>query len=39
MAPGTWKVRVSKPGYKARETEVSVSTGERTELKIQVERV
>ena len=23
MAPGTWKVRVSKPGYKARETEVS----------------
>ena len=39
MAPGTWKVRVSKPGYRAKETEVSVATGERTELKIQVERV
>jgi hypothetical protein len=38
MAPGNWKVRVSKPGYKVRETEVSIASGERTELRVVVEK-
>jgi len=38
MQPGTYKVVVSKPGYKEKEVIVSVSNGERSELKVELEK-
>jgi len=38
MKPGTYNVSVKKPGYKERELSVSVSDGERSDLKIALEK-
>ena len=38
MAEGDYIVRFSKPGYKAGEVSVSISSGERRELVVEVER-
>ena len=38
MQPGTYKVVVSKPGYKGKEIIVSVSNGERSELNVELEK-
>jgi len=39
MPAGTYKVIVKKPGYKEQEISVSVVDGERTELKVELEKV
>ena len=38
MEPGTYKVEVSKQGYKKKEVSVSVAEGERSELKVELEK-
>ena len=38
MQPGTYKVFVNKPGYKAKEVLVSISGGERSDLKVELEK-
>jgi hypothetical protein len=38
MQAGTYKVVVSKPGYKEKEVTVSVADGERSELKVELEK-
>jgi hypothetical protein len=38
MKAGTYKVVVSKPGYKEREVTVSVADGERSDLKVEMEK-
>jgi uncharacterized membrane protein len=38
MQAGTYKVLVSKPGYKEKEATVSVSDGERSELNVELEK-
>ncbi|MGA9189632.1 MAG: carboxypeptidase-like regulatory domain-containing protein [Methanosarcina sp.] len=38
MQPGTYKVLVNKPGYKAKEVLVSISGGERSDLKVELEK-
>jgi uncharacterized membrane protein len=38
MDPGTYKVLVSKPGYKEKEATVSVSDSERSELTVELEK-
>jgi hypothetical protein len=38
MKPGTYKVSISKPGYKEKEVSVSVADGERSVLKVELER-
>jgi hypothetical protein len=39
MQEGTYKVMVSKPGYKDKEASISISAGERSELNIELEKV
>ena len=39
MQAGTYKVIVSKPGYKDKEASVSISDGERSELSVELEKV
>ncbi len=39
MQAGTYKVVVSKPGYKDKEASVSISDGERSELSVELEKV
>jgi uncharacterized membrane protein len=39
MKAGTYKVVVSKPGYKEKEVTVSVADGERSDLKVEMEKV
>jgi Carboxypeptidase regulatory-like domain len=39
MPAGTYKVVVSKPGYKDKEVTVSVADGERSELNVELEKV
>lgn len=39
MQSGTYKVVVNKPGYKEKEVTVSVADGERSELKVELERM
>lgn len=39
MEAGTYKVVVSKPGYKDKEVSVSVADGERSELNVELEKV
>lgn len=38
MQPGTYKVLVNKPGYKVKEVLVSISGGERSDLKVELEK-
>lgn len=38
MPAGTYKVLIQKPGYKDKEVSVSISDGERSELKVELER-
>jgi hypothetical protein len=38
MPAGTYKVDVSKPGYKDKEVSISVADGERSELKVEMEK-
>ncbi len=38
MKAGTYKVVVSKPGYKVKEVTVSVADGERSELVVELEK-
>jgi uncharacterized membrane protein len=38
MQPGTYRVLVSKPGYKEKEVTVSVANGERSMLKVELEK-
>lgn len=38
MQPGTYKVIVEKPGYKVKEVTVSISGGERSDLKVELEK-
>jgi hypothetical protein len=38
MPSGTYRVTVSKPGYKMREVNVSIAEGERSELKVELEK-
>lgn len=38
MQPGTYKVVVKKPGYKTKEVVVSISSGERSDLKVELEK-
>jgi uncharacterized membrane protein len=38
MQPGTYKVVVKKPGYKVKEVTVSISGGERSDLKVELEK-
>ena len=38
MQPGTYRVLVSKPGYKEKEVTVSVANGERSVLKVELEK-
>jgi hypothetical protein len=38
MQPGTYKVVVKKPGYKVKEVTVSISSGERSDLKVELEK-
>jgi hypothetical protein len=39
MQPGTYKVTIQKPGYKVKEVTVSISGGERSDLKVELEKV
>jgi hypothetical protein len=39
MKPGTYRVSVSKPGYKEKEVTVSVANGERSVLKVELEKM
>jgi hypothetical protein len=39
MNPGTYRVSVSKPGYKEKEVSVSIANGERSVLKVELEKV
>jgi hypothetical protein len=39
MPAGMYKVNIKKPGYKEKEISVSVAAGERTELKVELEKV
>ncbi|MEI6050615.1 MAG: carboxypeptidase-like regulatory domain-containing protein [Bacteroidota bacterium] len=39
MQPGTYRLSVSKPGYKEKEVTVSVANGERSALKVELEKV
>jgi hypothetical protein len=39
MQPGTYSVSVRKPGYKEKEVTVSVADGERSDLKVELEKV
>jgi uncharacterized membrane protein len=38
MPTGTYRVVVKKPGYKEKELSVDVSDGERSELKVELEK-
>ena len=38
MEPGIYRVAVSKRGYKNREVEVNVASGERNQLTVELER-
>jgi Carboxypeptidase regulatory-like domain len=38
MHPGTYNVTVKKPGYKVKEATVSITGGERSELKVELEK-
>jgi len=38
MQPGTYKVVVKKPGYKVKEVTVSISGGERSDLRVELEK-
>ena len=38
MQAGTYKVSVQKPGYKDKEVTISISDGERSHLKVELER-
>jgi hypothetical protein len=39
MQPGTYRVSVRKPGYKEKEVSVSIADGERSVLKVELEKV
>jgi hypothetical protein len=39
MKPGTYRVSVSKPGYKEKEVSVSIANGERSLLKVEMEKM
>jgi hypothetical protein len=38
MQPGTYKVTVKRPGYKVKEVAVSITSGERSDLKVELEK-
>jgi hypothetical protein len=38
MEPGTYRVSVNKPGYKGKEVTVSVAYGERSDLRVELEK-
>ena len=38
MLPGAYRVMVNKPGYKDKETSVSIADGERSFLKVELEK-